>query len=133
MPTSAFVGLKPDEDPKPLIDLATSVLVPGSKLHLVSLVRVGTEDDEPARLKATTSWLDEVATPLRAAGYEVETSAQVTVGAGSDIVHAAGELGVDLIVIGLGHRSRVGKALMGSDAQRVLLSADRPVLCAHVN
>lgn len=35
---------------------------------------------------------------------------------------------VSLIVIGLRHRSQVGKFIMGSHAQRILLQADRPVL-----
>ena len=35
---------------------------------------------------------------------------------------------VSLIVIGLRRRSQVGKFIMGSRAQRILLQADRPVL-----
>jgi nucleotide-binding universal stress UspA family protein len=38
------------------------------------------------------------------------------------------ETGADLIVIGLRHRSPVGKLIMGSDAQRILLGASVPVL-----
>ncbi|MER6941895.1 universal stress protein [Nocardioides sp. NPDC000441] len=36
--------------------------------------------------------------------------------------------GARLIVIGLRRRSPVGKALLGSDAQRILLDAGVPVL-----
>ncbi len=45
-----------------------------------------------------------------------------------EIVAMADEQEVDLVVIGLRRRSPVGKLLMGSTAQRILLDADRPVL-----
>jgi nucleotide-binding universal stress UspA family protein len=44
------------------------------------------------------------------------------------ILDLAQEHEVDLIVIGLRRRTQVGKFIMGSHAQRILLQADRPVL-----
>jgi nucleotide-binding universal stress UspA family protein len=44
------------------------------------------------------------------------------------ILHVAGEVEAELIVVGIHRRSPVGKLLLGSNAQRVLLSADCPVL-----
>jgi nucleotide-binding universal stress UspA family protein len=44
------------------------------------------------------------------------------------VVDAAGELDAELIVIGMRRRSPVGKLLLGSTAQRVLLDAACPVL-----
>jgi nucleotide-binding universal stress UspA family protein len=41
---------------------------------------------------------------------------------------AAAETGAELVVIGLRRRSAVGKLLMGSAAQRILLDVDCPVL-----
>ena len=46
----------------------------------------------------------------------------------SDVVSIADEEGADLIVIGLRRRSPVGKLILGSNAQQVLLDAHCPVL-----
>ncbi|HET9091591.1 MAG TPA: universal stress protein [Acidimicrobiales bacterium] len=46
----------------------------------------------------------------------------------ADLVDVANELGAAMIVIGLRRRSRVGKLILGSNAQDVLLGADCPVL-----
>ncbi|NJC20997.1 nucleotide-binding universal stress UspA family protein [Arthrobacter pigmenti] len=45
-----------------------------------------------------------------------------------EILELAVEHDVSLIVIGLRQRTQVGKFIMGSHAQRILLQADRPVL-----
>jgi nucleotide-binding universal stress UspA family protein len=48
--------------------------------------------------------------------------------ASDEILDAAREHRAELVVIGLRHRSPVGKLLMGSTAQKVLLEAACPVL-----
>jgi nucleotide-binding universal stress UspA family protein len=45
-----------------------------------------------------------------------------------DIVQAADEQNAELIVIGLRRRTPVGKLILGSNAQRILLDAHCPVL-----
>ncbi|RPF28660.1 universal stress protein [Georgenia muralis] len=45
-----------------------------------------------------------------------------------DILAVAEEVGADLIVIGLRRRSPVGKLILGSNAQRILLDSPCPVL-----
>ena len=45
-----------------------------------------------------------------------------------EVVDLAEELGAELIVIGMRHRTAVGKFLLGSTAQRILMDAPCPVL-----
>ena len=45
-----------------------------------------------------------------------------------DLTDIVAETGAELLVIGIRHRSPVGKLLMGSAAQRILLDVDCPVL-----
>lgn len=50
-----------------------------------------------------------------------------------DLLQAATEEDADLIVIGLRRRSAVGKLVMGSNAQEILLQSDRPVLAVKAH
>lgn len=73
--------------------------------------------------------LDELATDLATAGVRHRLKAmQDANDAGEDLVELAEETGAAFIVIGLRRRSPVGKLLLGSNAQRVLLDASCPVL-----
>jgi nucleotide-binding universal stress UspA family protein len=45
-----------------------------------------------------------------------------------EVLRAAGDVDASVIVVGLRRRSPVGKLILGSSAQRILLEADRPVL-----
>ncbi|MEJ5868447.1 universal stress protein [Pseudokineococcus sp. 5B2Z-1] len=69
---------------------------------------------------------------LAAAGVEHE----VRRGAGDEtpadtLLDLVEEVGADLVVIGLRRRSPVGKMIMGSTSQRVLLDAPCPVLAVQ--
>jgi nucleotide-binding universal stress UspA family protein len=65
-----------------------------------------------------------------AAGVEFRTELELgPASAGSVLLDKADELDADVIVVGTRRRSRVGKALMGSDAQQVILNAACQVLC----
>ena len=64
-----------------------------------------------------------------AAGVDVDVRQDAHAGDLADeVVRVAGTVDASVIVIGLRRRSPVGKLLMGSTAQRILLDADRPVL-----
>ncbi|GHJ55994.1 universal stress protein [Nonomuraea sp. TT08I-71] len=64
-----------------------------------------------------------------AAGVAVEVRQDAHAGDLADeVVRVAGAVDASVIVIGLRRRSPVGKLIMGSAAQRILLDADRPVL-----
>ncbi len=45
-----------------------------------------------------------------------------------EFLAAAAEPGVDLLVLGIRHRTPVGKLILGSAEQQILLDAPRPVL-----
>jgi len=50
-----------------------------------------------------------------------------------EVVELADEVGAELIVIGMRHRTAVGKFLLGSTAQRILLDAHCPVLAVKAD
>ncbi|KQX66461.1 universal stress protein [Angustibacter sp. Root456] len=50
-----------------------------------------------------------------------------------DLIAVAEEIGADFIVIGLRRRTPVGKLILGSNAQRILLDAPCPVLAVKAD
>jgi nucleotide-binding universal stress UspA family protein len=52
--------------------------------------------------------------------------------AADDVLTVAEEVGAELIVIGLRHRTPVGKLILGSTAQSILLDADCSVLAVKL-
>ncbi len=73
--------------------------------------------------------LAEVKATLDKAGIEHEVRQLVRgVEPAEDLVKVAEEIDAELIVIGLRRRTPVGKLILGSNAQRILLDAPCPVL-----
>jgi nucleotide-binding universal stress UspA family protein len=128
-----LVGLKEGLSHEGLLELARRSASPGAKIHLVTLVRTGSYEDEPDRLTKVGRDLEMHAATLGQEGFEVSHEFNlIVVAAAGEILRIAEERKSELIVIGLAKRTRVGKALMGSDAQRVLLGAQCPVLVTQL-
>ncbi|GAA2093235.1 universal stress protein [Aeromicrobium tamlense] len=72
--------------------------------------------------------ITQVRVRLATLGLQAEVRQEVVRDVAESVVRAATESGASLIVVGVRHRSPVGKALMGSVAQRVILDAPCPVL-----
>ena len=69
-----------------------------------------------------------LATELGGAGVEVDVRRSLGADVGDQVLAVADDVSADLVVIGLRRRTPVGKLLMGSVAQRVLLGAECAVL-----
>jgi nucleotide-binding universal stress UspA family protein len=99
-----------------------------AKLVIVNSHRGGRDFDREDALE-TESQLQEVRDQLKESGVEHEIRQLVRgMDPAEDLISVAEEVGSDFIVIGLRRRTPVGKLILGSNAQRVLLEATCPVM-----
>jgi len=100
----------------------------GTRLVVINSNRGGRELSlEDARRQE--SELDDVRDQLNRDGIDNEVRQMVRgLDPAEDLIAVAEEVGADFIVIGLRRRTPVGKLILGSNAQRVLLEATCPVL-----
>ena len=119
---------------RPESEAALDRAVEEAKLRDAELIVIhstkGGERDETEHAIEYRDILDRVEKELESAGvtYEVRQFVRGQTPA-EDLVAVADKEGADLIVIGLRRRSPVGKLILGSHAQDVLLSTEVPVLC----
>jgi nucleotide-binding universal stress UspA family protein len=100
----------------------------GTRLVVVSSSRGGRDLDEKEAAQHEAE-LAQVRARLEAEGIAHEVRPLVRGNEpAEDLVAVAEELDAELIVIGLRRRTPVGKLIMGSNAQRILLDAPCPVL-----
>ena len=120
MPPEAQVRIVVGYSPRPEGRAALTRALSEAQLRGAALIVVNTAPDaEPSGLveQLTASGL----------GYEIRTAADAQDSA-DELIKTAEGAEADFIVIGLRRRSPVGKLLLGSNAQRVLLDAACPVL-----
>ncbi len=99
-----------------------------AKLVIVNSHRGGREFDQDDALE-TEAQLQEVRDQLKESGVEHEIRQLVRgMDPAEDLISVAEEVSADFVVIGLRRRTPVGKLILGSNAQRVLLDATCPVL-----
>lgn len=100
-----------------------------ARLRDAELVVIHTLRDEVDEIEAYRDELEKVNERLQREGIEHRIRELVRGNSpGEDLLQAAKEEDADLIVIGIRRRSPVGKLVLGSNAQDVLLHADCAVL-----
>jgi nucleotide-binding universal stress UspA family protein len=100
----------------------------GARLTVVHSMRGGTRDEAQQAVRYREE-LDRVEERLKAEGVDHEIRELVLGHSPSeDLLAFTAEEGADLIVIGLRRRSPVGKLVLGSNAQDILLRAECAVL-----
>lgn len=124
---TVLVGYKPSPEGTAALRRAITEASRGGERLVVLNSGVEPVDNEgPVSVEIVQDALADI---LRTAGVDHEIrQLSKTDNPAEVILDTAGEIGADLIVIGIRRRSPVGKLLMGSTAQRVLLEADCPVI-----
>jgi nucleotide-binding universal stress UspA family protein len=103
----------------------TEALTKQANLALVSTDRGDINPESPTILAARDR--------LTAAGLSFRVEHSVLADPGDAVTQVAQDLDAQLIVIGLRHRSRVGKLILGSTVQRILLDATCPILAVRAD
>ena len=99
-----------------------------TNLVVINSNRGGRDFDGDARARSESD-LERIATDAAADGVDMEVRQLVRGNEpAEDLISVADETGADLIVIGLRRRTPVGKLILGSNAQRILLDAPCAVL-----
>jgi nucleotide-binding universal stress UspA family protein len=123
---------------KPEGEAAVEQGIAEAKLRNATLIVVNShrggrefDDDTSARSEHDLSDLE---ARLKASGLEYDLR-QLVRGfePAEDLISIADSSDAELIVIGLRRRTPVGKLILGSNAQRILLDAPCPVLAVKVN
>jgi nucleotide-binding universal stress UspA family protein len=123
------VGYVPKPEGQAALRLAAEeAKMRGSSLVVVNSHRGGRDFDRDDAVDSEAQ-LEEVRSQLKSAGVEHEVRQLVRgMDPAEDLIKVAGDVSADFIVIGLRRRSPVGKLILGSNAQRILLDAPCPVL-----
>ncbi len=120
--------LRSDEGRAALDAAIDEVDTRGGTLVIVHSMRGG-EHDEAETVADYDVALDEISSRLDERGITHEVKRFARGGSpAEDLLQTAHDDDIDLLVIGVRRRSPVGKLLLGSNAQDIILRADCPVL-----
>ena len=123
------VGYVPSPEGEAALDRAVDeAQLRGSSLLVVNSQRGGRTADYQ-EMALTNEQVQAINDRLHAAGIEHDVRGLIRGNdPADDLVAIAEEASAEMIVIGLRRRTPVGKLIMGSNAQRILLDASCPVL-----
>lgn len=132
--TTIVVGYVPKPEGRAALRRAAEeARLRGAHLVVINSARGG-RDFEREDAADSEAELDEVRAQLGQAGVPGEVRQLVRgLDVADDLIAVAEETSADFIVIGLRRRSPVGKLILGSNAQRILLDASCPVLCVKAD
>lgn len=103
----------------------------GAKLIVIASNRGGSMADSERIIEADSD-IEKIQNELAGSGLDYQTHAYVRGNdPNEDLTTAAEDFDAELIVIGLRRRTAVGKLILGSIAQKVLLEAPCNVLAVH--
>jgi len=127
--STIIVGYVPKPEGRAAINRAAAeAKLRNSKMIVVNSAKGGREFDteESARIEEA---MESIRVDLEQAGVGFEMRQLVRgMDVAEDLIAVAEETGAEMIVIGLRRRSPVGKLILGSNAQTILLDAPCPVL-----
>jgi nucleotide-binding universal stress UspA family protein len=121
--------------PKPEGEAALAAAIAEARLRGADLVVVNSHRAHHGDVEAhdrVEAELEEVRARVEETGVRVDVRHPETgLEASEDLLTIAEEVGAELVVIGLRRRTPVGKLILGSNAQRILLDAQCPVLAVN--
>ena len=124
-----LVGYDGTNSAKEALNLAKShAKVFGASVEVVTSMQKGTESERKF-IEQAERGLVYAKSLIEEDGIDCNTHLLIRgLSAGEDLVEFANENRIDQIVVGVKRRSKVGKLLMGSTAQYVILQAECPVI-----
>jgi nucleotide-binding universal stress UspA family protein len=127
--TTIVVGYVPKAEGRAALRRAAEeARLRGAHLVVINSAHGGRDFDAAEAIRSDAE-LEAVRSQLAEVGVDAEVRQLVRgLDAADDLIAVAKETSADFIVIGLRRRTPVGKLILGSNAQRILLDAPCPVL-----
>jgi nucleotide-binding universal stress UspA family protein len=128
------VGYTDTPEGNSALDAAISeAILREASIEVVHSRREG-HDRDTAEIERYNELLEEIGSKLDAAGIAHRVHDYILGHKPpQDIIDCAENVGADLIVIGIRHRTKTGKYLLGSNAQDIILQAPCPVLAVKAS